>query len=573
MKDNKTPRTGIIDIKKALSFVTMLLFMILTYCVILKIYGVKPLYENIDDYFLKMISSGEISTVPEAHLRYISIVSGVLLKLLYTIFPGASWYGIWLLSLYMAAFSSILYALADLFESFWKKAAIIALFIAILAGMFWVPLIFVQYTTVTIVLAGAAGALLYTKHYILGTILFWLSMSVRIKGALLVLPLIVIVFTVDLFREEKKRDVIRHAAVLFAGCFVVFSLEMIFNSSYTWRTYNSYDTHRQNMTDYNGYPDYEEYADIYEKYNVSQNSYNALTQRYLLLLDDNLTKDFMEELDSINPKHDKSRGFKRIIGDFYERSVTSYIDRPLHLLVYTLYFLTFLSALFLKRKDIITDIIALFAARMIMWSYLLYIDRCPTRISQGLYIMEAFMLIAALLKIISCVKGKKTIPLVLLSVILTLAVTVKWGYPYSKSYSDYSKERQTFITAYEDVRLYINDHPDSFFFLDTNSFLYFSENLVTKNLDSKGNWTYLGCWIANTPWTDRLLKYNGFSSWETVPFEKDDTYYIFLNSDSTGYDYLDQYYSDKYPNAHMIAKDTITTENGLEYLITKLEIQ
>ena len=108
MKDNKTPRTGNIDIKKALSFVTMLLFMILTYCVILKIYGVKPLYENIDDYFLKMISSGEISTVPEAHLRYISIVSGVLLKLLYTIFPGASWYGIWLLSLYMAAFSSIL---------------------------------------------------------------------------------------------------------------------------------------------------------------------------------------------------------------------------------------------------------------------------------------------------------------------------------------------------------------------------------------------------------------------------------------------------------------------------------
>ena len=109
MKDNKTPRTGNIDIKKALSFVTLLLFMILTYCVILKIYGVKPLYENIDDYFLKMISSGEISTVPEAHLRYISIVSGVLLKLLYTIFPGASWYGIWFLSLYMAAFSSILF--------------------------------------------------------------------------------------------------------------------------------------------------------------------------------------------------------------------------------------------------------------------------------------------------------------------------------------------------------------------------------------------------------------------------------------------------------------------------------
>ena len=549
------------------------ILIVTVYCLVLRHWNIVPIYENCDDFFLKLISSGELTGTPEAHLRYISFTGGMVLKALYTCLPSVSWYGVWLLIYLFAAYSAVFFCLSecvgDRVSPVIYRICVLAVLITEAVSFWAVPSFFVQYTTVTIVVAAASAVLLYCDHWISSEVFFAMALILRTDAALMMLPFLIAIGTAKYLAERPQRRKL-------TGCLISLVVITILvmaadRAAYSgeWRDYIRYDKARQTMVDYAGYPDYDGYADVYESYGISREAYMLATTRDTLLFDEGFDVRSMTALADLCSRHDRGRGLSVILKDFIERSVVSYVDRPVNLIVFSLYILCTALALIGKKKRALLMIASVVAARMVIWGYLLYIDRLPTRISTGVYIAENVLLLAFMAREeLYLFKGKRLTVFTSLSVMaVILAVSVKWGLPHTDSYAKYVYERLKFIGAYGEMRDYMYENGDDFYLLDINSFRYLSEPLVTVNKPTCNNYVYTGCWPSNTPWTEKLARSRQIESYETELLESDRTFIVFMDSGITDHVFLEDYYSAKYGNTRFYEEDTVYTSNGLVFKI------
>ena len=552
------------------------ILMVTVYCLVLRHWSIVPIYENCDDFFLKLISSGELTGTPEAHLRYISFAGGLILKALYSCFPSVSWYGISLLVFLFTAYSAVFFSLTQsVGEGISPLVYRICVFVCLTAEAvsFWaVPSFFVQYTTVTIIVAAASAVLFYCDHRIASAVLFAMSLILRTDAAVMMLPfLICIGLAKYLCERPERRKLVKYIVTI--GLMTA-AVILIDRAAYRgeWRDYIRYDKARQTMVDYSGYPDYDEYRDVYESYGITHGAYTLATTRDTLLFDEGYDADSMTALAELCSRHDADRNPVVIAKDFVERSVISYVDRPVNLIVFALYILCTVLALIGKKKRALLMIAAIVAARMVIWGYLLYIDRLPTRISTGVYIAENVLLLAFIAKEdLYIFKGKyKTVISSLCVMGIILAVSFKWGFPHTDSYAKYVRERLKFIGAYDEIRDYMYRNGDNFYLLDIDSFRYFVEPLATLNAPTVNNYVYTGCWPSNTPWTDKLARSRGITSYEKELLESDSVFIVFMDSDSTDHGFLEDYYSDRYGDIQICEEDAVITSGGLAFKIMSI---
>jgi hypothetical protein len=92
---------------------------------------------------------------------------------------------------------------------------------------------------------------------------------------------------------------------------------------------------------------------------------------------------------------------------FVERHLTSYIDRPLNIIVYFMYVGAIALAVLSGTYKALYDVLALFFGRMVIWAYLMYIDRSLPRVTQGVYIVELMVLFAIIISNCLWVNKKK----------------------------------------------------------------------------------------------------------------------------------------------------------------------
>lgn len=91
-------------------FMASLLWMAALFAIAIAVH--TPAFETNDDVVMSMIASGTgASTRPDEHLVFTSFAIGLLLKNLYTLFPVAPWYGLYLVSIHYLSHVAILYAL------------------------------------------------------------------------------------------------------------------------------------------------------------------------------------------------------------------------------------------------------------------------------------------------------------------------------------------------------------------------------------------------------------------------------------------------------------------------------
>ncbi|MCQ2517407.1 MAG: hypothetical protein MJ119_01475 [Lachnospiraceae bacterium] len=545
------------------------------YFLFLKRLGVVALYENIDDLYLKIISSGELTGISESHLLHITFVSGSAISFLYRILPGVSWYGIYMTVALLVSFSSFFFAVCSRFKKWSIRIVSLAFLLFFYASLTSVPSFFVQYTTVTIILAAAAVALFYCDCYIAGAVLYILSFSVRIKASVMILPVLLLLCAVRFMSDKDSRKKLLVAlSVAFAGCILIFTAEKIAYSGEEWKAFTKYNTARENIYDYNGFPDYYENTELYDSVGVSEADWLSARDGYLLLLDNNMNADTLPVLADATSKHSASRGIFTMVGDFVERNL-GYRDRPTNLAVYLLYLITFVLALVRKEKTALYDLAALFAGRMIIWGYLIFINRYPERITHGVYIAEAYLLIAIIFYRQLLKFDKKAVSALVCTLTggLVILTGLRFGFPVVKSNADYSHSRQNFIDSYGEVREYFASHPENVYLLDTNSFLYFTEPLLCRNKESAANCAYLGCWTANSPWTDEVAHSFGFDSYEEASLAKDNVYFVFMDAGNTDGGYLKDYYKSKYPGYTLVEADRFTSKSGPGYVIFSVEKQ
>jgi len=151
----------------------------------------QPRYETNDDVVMQMISSGQMTGIPEGNLVFTNILIGKSLALLYSKFPLGHWYAAYLYGIHIIAVTVIVLVLL-LRGGRWWGAVPCAVFLAIFEIRF---LLLPQFTT-TAFMIGLAGVLLLLSTTIpmlvrvsVGATLILLCGLIRVDVLWILLPM------------------------------------------------------------------------------------------------------------------------------------------------------------------------------------------------------------------------------------------------------------------------------------------------------------------------------------------------------------------------------------------------
>ncbi len=572
--------------KKKFHF-SIILFIFLPLLIFI-IKDVPVVFNNNDDFFLKQIASGELTGTPETHLLHIGYLTGVLLSTLYKLFPSIPWYGIVLFSYGYLSIILPLWILSTRIEKKIPRAIISVFALFITLSFTFMHLISIQYTTITAIVCAASITFFYIskendtpKSFLLNNIpsflFFFLALELRNKACIMFLPTFLF-FTIIKYIKNKKmlKSLSAYVAMLLCLLVLSFGIDYIAYAQNQWHDFKEYNTSRENIVDYNGFPNYEDYRTQYENLGISYQSYISASTRYQLLLDENVNTEFMTELAKLSSNN--SFSITDMCKTFINRHTMSYIDRPLNLIVYLLYFFTIIFIILSKNKKVLWDVLALICGRTVIWLYLLFIGRSLPRVTQGIYVMELLMLLAIIIgNKLYCnfLKRKKILKLLIYGACIGIVLfsCLKWSIPNTRIIIDNNKSQLINSSAYEEIRLYFYENEDNLYLLDTLSFSYFTEDAFAKTPESHHNFVLLGSWVANSPWTDSILQQYGYSSYEAAALEQNNVFFVFMNTEQTNYDYLNDYFNEISPGSSLKVADTVQCSNGIEFNILQVQFE
>ena len=560
-----------------------------------------------DNIYLKTIASGEMTGVPEAHLNHMTILSGFVLKALYTVTGNSvPWFGILLCSSIAISMVLIMYKALLAADRLWKKSVIYLVLLITFVSFFYQYFAETQYTLSTGIIGATALFLLATldikngrtKDFILNILPFlfatiWAS-GMRQKAFIMLFPFFGIVFLakfVDVVKSKDKTLLKRLIIVcsLFAAVNIfVFLLDHAAYSNEEWKEFRQYNSDRESIVDYSGFPSYDDNKEVYENLGITESSYEALTKHYNLILDKNINTDSLEVLSELSKNErnqDSSSLPARIAGvaktiikiNFFE-----YQDRPINILVYLLYLFVFILALALKKYKAIRDLLFLALARTVDWTYLVWIGRYPFRVTQIIYVAEALLLLAVILKYelwknpnVKNDKEKKNIfqktgvnLVFYIMLLLIIASGIRFGMPVMKKHLDTIKGYKNMSVCFVELEDYLESHPDNFYFFDM-SHLYYTEDTLSFKKRPYENYVYMGSWMPNSPWYNNKMKDWGFETPTEGLLEKDNVYIIYQQVDFDTRDFLDYYFEEHFPGTKIEVVDTFVSSNGFVYEILK----
>lgn len=568
------------------------------------------IYQTNDDPFLKMILSGEMTGAPCARSFYISYPAGLLISGLYKLFPQLPWYGLFFCLAHFLTMVIVLYSLLKLEKSLPVRLLTTVLFSIFSYGFLFLHIAELQFTTVTAI-AGCGALFLFAlsspadslrdtlKNHIGFLLLSVYSFSVRGQAFFMFFPIIGMIGlekyldagenpSVGLFRLNRRRkNLFALAGVFMAVIGLLFVIEKLAYSPQDWHTFSAYTEASETIYDYEGYPDYDSHEETYRSLGITRSSYEAAAHHYCIALEPGINRETMETLASIVEQERRLSlselpGKIREMAAFFLDRHLSYTDRPLNLLVYCCYVLFFLCGLISGKKKALRDILFLGFARMVIWAYLIFYGRLPSRVSQSVYLAELTVLLAIAFgnKIWSLhtTDGKKSMRGTLrprlcsafwaLTILLLTVVCFRFGFPKAKAAAWEASSRLQFSQSFADIKEYFHAHPDNFYYLDMNSFGSFTEDAL-QSAGEYDNFLYMGSWIPHSPWYDAKFERCGISDPAAALFESPDVFAVFMNTEGISYDYLEDFYRENYPGVSLKVIDTIDVSNELQFLILK----
>lgn len=428
--------------------------------------------------------------------------------------------------------------------------------------------------------------------------------------------------------NAQRKNLFALAGIFIAILVSLFLTERLAYQQEDWHAFSAYTKSRTLVYDYEGYPDYDTYEETYRELGISRSSYEAAAHRYCLILDPAINQHSMEVLENISRQERAASlgSFSKKVHDmtafFFERH-RSDADKPLNLLVYRCYILFIACALLSRKWNALRDILFALFARMAIWAYLLFYGRLPIRISQSVYLAELAVLFAiafshrlwslrretlspdptadptafshklriprretsSLPEGSPCqngmpskkdtVSGQNFISLRqklcsaawLLSLAVILYTCVRSGIPNAKAAAETAAARLQFSESFTVMKDYFKAHPDCFYYLDTNSFSYFTEDALKPNENTDSNYLFMGGWAAKSPWYEKKLEKEQIADPAAALCEDPFVYAVFMNTEETGYGYLEAFYAENYPDVRLEEVETVDAGGGVSFVI------
>lgn len=566
------------------------------------------IYQTNDDFFLKTIAAGEVTGTPEAMLLHMGYLSGAVIRLLYQMFPESPCYGIFMCCSYGVTIFVVLYSLLTLEKTKLAKILTIAMTCLVTYAFLFLHIAEMQYTTITgMVSAGALFLFALSEnedtwqktllHNIGFLFLSLWAFSMRDKAFLMVLPFVGMIALgkyldagicqqetlsdtavghkkwTFLKQNKKRKSLLLLGLVFILVLAFVWEVKNIAYGSASWSSFRQYTTDRETIYDYDGYPAYDTHQDLYQEIGITEASYEAASEHYSLIFDPLFNQQNMALIANTAEAERKAElagnipaKIKSMVAALLDRNL-SYTDRPLNLLVYSLYFMLFLAAIVGYKKIVIRDIFFLFLARMVTWTYLLYIDRMPSRVTQALYLAELMVLLAISFRR----KIWETRWIWYLTILLVVFLSFRFGIPKAKAAASEAASRESFSDAFIEMKEYFEEHSENFYYLDMNSFGSFTEEVLKSGENSYENFLFMGSWVANSPWYTEKFDQEGITNPALALLGEDDTstpvYAVFMKTDDTSWDYLEKFYEENYPGSHLEVEDEVTTSSGITFEI------
>ncbi len=593
------------DLKKEI------LILLISFCLVAILAAVwdllAPFQIDNDNIYLKTIISGEMTGKSESHMLHISVISGFLLSIFYTVFGnGIPWFGLFLCLSMALPMTAMLYFSLRKCSKIYQYVTVGLFFVLIYCTFFYRYFAKTQYTLAT-GMAGAGALLLFFfisfdksfKETLLQSIPFWIaavwSFAIRDKAFIMLFPFLGLIILRKLITSKDKKTIgnISFTVLVFA---VIIALAALVNkaaySNDEWKEYREYNSLREAMIDYNGLPDYDANKDLYDECGITRSSYEAFLYHYNIILDENINRDTMEKLAyaSRNADPDRNKGiFERAadtVKTAVKRSVLEYEDRPLNILVFALFFFAALMLVIKRKYKGLFDVLIVSAAGAFDMFYLVFNGRYPFRVTQIVFIAELVLLFAIIVEnelwMLERKKDKSDSseddpenvrkifnPAFAVFIIAILAVSLRFGLPVTIKEFKQAKATDEYSICFEELEDYLESHKENFYLFDM-SHLYYCEDTLAFGKEPFENYVYMGSWMVNSPWYKRKLEENGIKNVAADLIEKDNFYIVYQQVDFDTRDFLDYYFDEHFPGAQLNPVDSFTSSNGFVYEILKV---
>lgn len=545
-----------------------------------------PVFETNDDVMLKAIASGDITGTPDAHLVYIMYPMGMLLKLIYNVFPSMPCYDIFMTGLRIAVFMVITLR-AGLSGKNTKQGILFSLLastatIAADVSYLWVG----QYTPLAGLTAAAAVFILASSDAIEGAeywieriavvILLVISLNLRKQAMLLLMPVVVLTIAYKAIGAwGRDRKIIPRGAVWIATLALLAGASLLADkaaySSDEWKEFLKYNNERTDIYDYYQVPAYADHKEEYDAMGINETDMYPLAEYDLELFDEAL-KPQMGELSAMAESSWKSQRqgswlVKSICKDLIDYAVGIKGSRLNIAVTVAVLAVVIWAGPNGKRKFALLAL-ALFVYQEAASAYFLYRQRFPERVSHCLYLGVFLCILGCVFSrdIWDTISRKRTLAVslgVCLAVVMTVTSALSVGEALSK--------REDALGACEEwdtMNAYFAQNEDKIFLIKTNSFSSYGEKMFTLNTHEGRNALRMGTWICESPHYDKQTERLGIEDIAQSLESGRELYWV--QDSSVPEELMNDFWSGRYKNVSSELFDTVELSENKSVSIYKL---
>ncbi|MBO5293464.1 MAG: hypothetical protein J6B10_09830 [Lachnospiraceae bacterium] len=567
-------------------------------CLILSL-KVPFIYTVNDDLFMKNILSGAYLGAPDAHTVYMEYPLCALLAFLYRLQPEIPWYGICFFAFHAVSWGLMVYRLCGGSRIRWNIRTLAAFLLGMLlfASCGFYHIASMQFTVTAAVLGMAAlvwfltgdlgqetGA--YLRDQAVTAIFVFLSFNVRRNVLLMLVPIAGMLWlraAWQCYREKVAGSVTKllgMAALSAAGVAVALLSYRIAYGDAGWQDYILYNDNATVLYDYYEWPDYEENKELYEELGISKEAYVGARDAYFLSMDSGIDSAAMVKLaERSNALHQERSSFgERCMTALREIGVRTVADtdRPLNLIVVSLYVLAAVGAVLWKKPGAFLSLGALWIGRMFSWMYVVYEGRYPMRITQSLLLAEAGVLAVILCRELpgigdACKGSKKSWKKVLTAVVLAayFLFLAAFGYVRLKHVFVENTWRLAESQDLRNLKDYCEEHDEYFYLVDTKSITNDTEAIFDTTGNRFEHYIVFGGWLSDSPAFLKKLELAGVSDTERAIVDGR-ARIIVENEERCPTGYLEDYFASRYPGSVMREVDCFG-RNGDQFVVYDIQ--
>lgn len=538
--------------------------------------GLPFVYGLNDDVMLKSLMSGSYSGYAEAHAVYMLYPLSALIAFCYRIVPSFSWLDLFFVGIMTFCFLKIGIAIVSRAKTNSFKILTSIIVIEVLIIYYLENYFMITYTEVAALVYGT-GLFLFCmneekktinemlKTNSLSIALILLAFMIRKEVFYMFSPYLAVVAlwkmvkkfsrtkneckmseTASLFKKEKKRilfDIVKSYSAfvvsLFIGIIIILGLHGVMHQSEVWKSYEVYNKARTQLYDFTGIPIYEDNEEVYQDLGLTENDFLILKQ-YNILLNEDISTEIFDAL-SIQANNKSVEAIS--LTDQLKKAVEEYVyrtfnqlDWPKNYIAIGLYALVIVLIIWQRKWLELVPVLMLGLGRNMLWIYFILQGRYPPRITTSLYLVEALLLLAIIIKqkenrcridlevraqdkkqyeenkytqeLYEKEDRKRTSKEFILEKILFVFVIIlllPFAYQTITKVTQLANVKHSKNNEFSILENYCRERTENFYYLDVYSMVEYTGNLF-EDSGAYENYALMGGWMLGTPILEEKLQ-------------------------------------------------------------------